>query len=74
MVKTRLKLKTADFRPRTRSPRLSDPIQLAEILFRSITPWLAGETDGRSKRIEQAIDQIRNRLGEGTVRLDRDPR
>ena len=97
-----MKLKTANFHLRTRSCRLSDPTQLAEILFRTITPLLVGEADGiarfrligvgadtlvgcggadpptlfdrelgRSKRIEQAMDQIRNRLGEGSVRLGR---
>ena len=98
-----LKLKTADFRLRTRSRRLST--QLAETLFRVASPLLAGEADGitrfrligvgadmlvdsrgadpptlferelgRAKRVEQAMDQIRGRLGEGSVRLGRDPR
>ena len=97
-----LKLKTADFRSRTRSRRLSDPTQLAETLFRVASPLLAGEADGitrfrligvaadmlvdadgadpptlfdrelgRLKRIEQAMDQIRGRLGDGSVRLGR---
>ncbi len=97
-----LKLKTADFRLRTRSRRLSDPTQLAETLFRTITPLLVGEADGvtrfrligvgadtlvdsggadpptlfdrelgRAKRIEQAMDQIRDRLGAGSVRIGR---
>jgi len=99
-----LKLKTADFRLLTRSRRLADPTQLAETLFRTVTPLLAGEADGitrfrligvaadalvdsggadpptlfdrelgRPKRIEQAMDQIRGRLGEGSVRLGRGP-
>jgi DNA polymerase-4 len=99
-----LKLKTADFRLRTRSRRLADPTQLAETLFRTVTPLLAGEADGitrfrligvaadalvdsggadpptlfdrelrRPKRIEQAMDQIRGGLREGSVRLGRGP-
>ncbi len=98
-----VKLKTADFRLRTRSRRLADPTQLAETLFRTATPLLAGEADGgtrfrlvgvaadalvdsgaadpptlfdreldRPRRLEQAMDQIRGRLGEGSVRLGRD--
>jgi nucleotidyltransferase/DNA polymerase involved in DNA repair len=40
-----LKLKTADFRLRTRSRRLSDPTQLAETLFRTIIRcWLGRRT------------------------------
>ena len=34
-------------------------------------PTLFDRELGRSKRIEQAMDQIPNRLGEGSVRLDR---
>ncbi len=99
-----LKLKTADFRLRTRSCRLADPTQLAETLFRTVTPLLAGEADGitrfrligvaadalvdsggadpptlfdrelrRPKRIEQAMNQIRGGLREGSVRLGRGP-
>src|SRR5205085_6060549 len=41
-----IKLKTADFRLRTRSRRLADPSQLAEILFRTARHLLAGEADG----------------------------
>ena len=41
-----LKLKTADFRLRTRSRRLADPTQLAEALFRTASALLAGEADG----------------------------
>ena len=41
-----LKLKTADFRLRTRSRRLTDPTQLAETLFRTASTLLAGEADG----------------------------
>jgi DNA polymerase IV len=97
-----LKLKTTDFRLRTCSRRLADPIQLAETLFCTVTPLLAGEADGitrfrligvgadtlvdcgwadpqtlfdrglgRPKRIEQAMDQIRGRLGEGATRHGR---
>jgi DNA polymerase-4 len=41
-----LKLKTADFRSRTRSRRLADPTQLAEALFRTAAALLASEADG----------------------------
>jgi DNA polymerase IV len=94
-----LKLKTGDFRLRTRSRRLADPTQLAEILFRTASSLLVAETDGltryrligvgadllvdgsvadlptlfdddlgRPRRLEQAIDEIRARLGDGAVR------
>ena len=98
-----LKLKTGDFRLRTRSRRLTDPTQLAETLFRVASPLLAAEVDGltrfrlvgvgadmlvdagaadlptlfdgefgRPRRLEQAIDGIRARLGEGSLRRGRD--
>ncbi len=41
-----MKLKTADFRLRTRSRRLADPTQLAEALFRTAAALLADEADG----------------------------
>ncbi|MGH7037093.1 MAG: DNA polymerase IV [Stellaceae bacterium] len=41
-----LKLKTADFRLRTRSRRLSDPTQLADALLAAATVLLAAEADG----------------------------
>ena len=41
-----LKLKTTGFRLRTRSRRLASPTQLAETLFRTANPLLAGEADG----------------------------
>ena len=89
-----LKLKTADFRLRTRSRRLAEPTQLADTMFRVAMPLLAGEANGvrsfrligigadmlvdahqadlptlfepelgRSRRLEQAIDGVRDRLG-----------
>jgi DNA polymerase IV len=98
-----LKLKTGDFRLRTRSRRLADPTQLAEILFRTASALLANEADGvtryrligvgadllvgageadlptlfdrelgRPRRLEQAIDDISGRLGDGSVRRGRD--
>jgi DNA polymerase IV len=98
-----LKLKTGDFRLRTRSRRLAGPTQLAETLFRTASPLLAGEADGtvrfrligvgadalvdaseadlptlfdgelgRPRRLEQAIDDIRGRLGGNSVRRGRD--
>ena len=41
-----LKLKTADFRLRTRSRRLPDPSQLADTLYRTACHLLEGEADG----------------------------
>jgi len=41
-----LKLKTGDFRLRTRSRRLADPTQLADVLFRTARHLLAAEADG----------------------------
>jgi len=97
-----LKLKTADFRIRTRSRRLADPTQLADMLFRTARRLLAGEADGVTKfrligvgadglvsaeaadlptlfdredgkprRLERAIDDLRGRLGKDAVRLGR---
>jgi len=44
-----LKLKTADFRLRTRSRRLADPSQLADTLYRTARHLLAGEIDGTTR-------------------------
>jgi DNA polymerase IV len=44
-----LKLKTSDFRLRTRSRRLPDPTQLAETLYRTARQLLAGEADGATR-------------------------
>jgi DNA polymerase-4 len=41
-----LKLKTADFRLRTRSHTVADPTQLADILFEAASSLLRGEADG----------------------------
>jgi DNA polymerase-4 len=41
-----VKLKTADFRLRTRSRRLADPTQLADTLFAAAVLLLAAEADG----------------------------
>jgi hypothetical protein len=41
-----LKLKTADFRLRTRSRRLADPTQLAEALFCTAAALLEGDAEG----------------------------
>lgn len=46
-----LKLKTGDFKSRTRSLTLPDPTQLAEVIFRTSAPLLAKETDGTSFRL-----------------------
>ena len=46
-----LKLKTGDFKSRTRSVTLPDPTQLAEVIFRTGAPLLAKETDGTAFRL-----------------------
>lgn len=46
-----LKLKTADFKSRTRSLTLPDPTQLAEVVFRAGAPLLAKEADGTAFRL-----------------------
>lgn len=46
-----LKLKTADFRTRTRNVTLSDPTQLAEVIYRAGLPLLAREADGTAFRL-----------------------
>ena len=89
-----LKLKTGDFRLRTRSRRLVEPTQFAEAMFSVAQTLLAAEANGatrfrligigahmlvdrreadrptlfeaefgRSRRLEQAIDDIRDQLG-----------
>jgi DNA polymerase IV len=97
-----LKLKTSDFRIRTRSRKLADPSQLADTLFRTARHLLAREADGatlfrligvgadglvsaaaadlptlfeaqdgKPRRLEQALDDIKSRHGSGAVRLGR---
>ena len=44
-----LKLKTSDFRIRTRSRKLADPSQLADTLFRTARRLLAVEADGATR-------------------------
>jgi len=96
-----LKLKTSDFRIRTRSRKLADPSQLADTLFRTAhhllgaeadgtlfrligvgadglvsaaaadLPTLFDEQDGKPRRLEQAVDEIRSRLGDDAVKLGR---
>jgi DNA polymerase-4 len=44
-----LKLKTADFRLRTRSRRLTEPTQYADPLFAAARQLLAGEVDGATR-------------------------
>lgn len=94
-----LKLKTGDFRLRTRSRRLADPTQLAETLCHTASALLTAEADGvtayrligvgasllvdggmadlpslfdaelgRPRRLESAIDEIRARLGDASLR------
>src|SRR5215469_11454482 len=97
-----LKLKTSDFRIRTRSRKLPDPSQLADTLFRTARHLLAVEADGatrfrligigadsltsadtadlptlfdredgKPRRLERALDDIRSRHGGGAVKLGR---
>jgi DNA polymerase-4 len=97
-----LKLKTADFRIRTRSRRVADATQLADTLYHVAARLLAAEADGATRfrligvgadglvdsraadpptlfdgeldgprRLERAIDQIRDRLGDGSVQFGR---
>jgi DNA polymerase IV len=46
-----LKLKTADFKIRTRARQLADPTQLADTLFRTASTLLERELDGSSFRL-----------------------
>ena len=46
-----LKLKSADFRSRTRATTLEAPTQLAEVLFRAGAALLERETDGTAYRL-----------------------
>jgi DNA polymerase-4 len=46
-----LKLKTADFRQRTRAQSIEQPTQLAERIFRTTRPLLAHEIDGTAFRL-----------------------
>jgi DNA polymerase-4 len=97
-----LKLKTADFRLRTRSRRVADPTQLAATVFHIASGLLTAEIDGITRfrligvgadnlidsrdadpptlfdreldgprRLEDAIDAIRGRLGEEAVQFGR---
>jgi DNA polymerase IV len=97
-----LKLKTSDFRLRTRSRRLADPTQLAQTMFSVASPLLAAEAHGatffrligiganmlvdargadlptlfdaelgRPRRLERAVDAIRDRLGADALRHGR---
>ena len=46
-----LKLRSADFKIRTRSHTLDSPTQLADVLFKAAKPMLYGETDGTRFRL-----------------------
>ena len=46
-----LKLKSADFRIRTRNRRLANPTQLADVLYRTAHELLVGEADGTAYRL-----------------------
>jgi DNA polymerase IV len=95
-----LKLKTADFRVRTRSRRVADATQLADTLYHTVARLLAAEATGfmrfrligvraealvdaraadpptlfdAPRQLEQAIDQIRDRLDDGALQYGRAP-
>ncbi len=99
-----LKLKTADFRLRTRSRRLAEPTQIATTMLRVTEPLLAAEADGSTafrlvgvgasglvdeaeadlptlferdlgqpRRLDAAIDAIRDRLGADALRYGAAP-
>ncbi|HUD52024.1 DNA polymerase IV [Parvibaculum sp.] len=59
-----LKLKTADFKTRTRSVTLPDPTQLAEVIYRIGAPLLAKEADGTAFRL---LGIGLSQLGEGDL-------
>jgi DNA polymerase-4 len=46
-----LKLKTADFKIRTRSRSIETPTQLADVIFRAASPLLKSESDGTAFRL-----------------------
>ena len=46
-----LKLKSADFRVRTRNRKLAQPTQLAETIYRTASPLLRKEVDGTAYRL-----------------------
>src|SRR5262249_17843305 len=55
-----LKLKTANFKIKTRSASLPDPTQLADVIFRTARTALRKETDGTHYRLlGVGIHQIR---------------
>ncbi len=92
-----LKLKTDRFRILTRSQKLAAPTQLADNLYRTALPHLAGEADGtrfrligiggsdlvaddladppdlldpglaRRRKVEEAIDSVRAKLGDTAI-------
>jgi DNA polymerase-4 len=70
-----LKLKTADFRLRTRSRRLEDPTQLADTLFHIASGLLAAETDGvtRFRLVGVGADNLfDSRIADPPTLFDRD--
>ena len=68
-----LKLKTSDFRIRTRSRRLADPTQLADTLFRTARQLLGAEADGstRFRLIGVGADGLVDRRGRRSADLVR---
>ena len=46
-----LKLKTADFKTRTRAQSLANPTQLADVIYRAAAPLLEKEADGTAFRL-----------------------
>ncbi|MGO1117170.1 DNA polymerase IV [Rhodovibrionaceae bacterium A322] len=96
-----LKLKTDDFKQLSRSHRLTDPTQLAELIYQEGCRLLEPEVDGRAfrligiglsdlkagkladppdlldprrdkrKKIEEAMDKVRNKLGSDVIKKGR---
>jgi DNA polymerase-4 len=70
-----LKLKTTDFRLRTRSRRMIDPTQLADTIFRVASGLLAAETDGitRFRLVGVGADNLSdNRAADPPTLFDRE--
>ena len=73
-----LKLRTADFRIRTRSRQLANPTQLAEVIYGvgagklgdgadADPPDLADPDQARKMKVEEAMEAIRDRFGDPAI-------
>ncbi|CAM3633074.1 DNA polymerase IV [Litorimonas haliclonae] len=66
-----LKLKTANFKSITRRRTLSQPVQLADVIFRALEPLLISEADGTSFRLIGAgISALSAPVGDSADLLD----